>query len=863
MLKFKSASKNVSVFLLFFLSLLYSSEISVKELEEILNTQSLKINGYINNLQVSPFNKELMSFEVTYDNDKTVKLYLFNVRTKNIFQVESSSFTGETKSKRKYYLQDKGIQWHPYKNWFVFYGNAMGNVEQLYVCRVVVPELINNFAVNGYRVKLDENAKEVKSYCKDPTFDMTGENIYFSRKVQLRDKKAKYNKSYNLTVINDVFKYRDLKFKDVEFKTVLDKRFDQVKPLCSPSDKNLVAYISKKNQPKKGEDYYAEYSINIYNSATTEIVTVDNMDGYEIYSYRWSNTGNHIFYFKALSLLRTPQDFIDDKINQVNLHFAKVNKSAKTTEVLIQTNPKTDILLEDVVSKDNAITFINENNIMLAKYDPYASVYLVDINLWRNTDKKYSQKIRFDREFDTEYPILIGSELFFTSLTYIKDIPVSSINVSSALLKLSGGESQDMLSVKAEIDSGASDDTGLEEEEYSEDEETYEESEESEIIVETKKPGPEKSAAAKKAVTEKVVETKKPSNDQKIAELEGQKSKLNVDLTKLDKQISDETIKIETIEGTIKSLTKESTDLLDRKNLYLESINKLKTDKIASLEGEQKQTGIKTKIAKLESDKLTLQNEILKLENTVLTEKNVLTTLEVKKNSNDIEKTKITGVISNLKIEMTKTLQTGNKVASFELQLKELQLKNNNIDLEIKKLSQNLLSNQNNLRTYEKLFSDKDNEKKSLSVLIDKLKNDKLMTMQQGKLSQIKAKESSIIENKQKLVNLGGQISSSTQSIESENKNISDFRNKITKLNDEKLVILSTINELKSKKASAAKEVVAVKKEEPKKVESKKAEPVEKDEYSEEEEGYGEDSSVDEDVFEDVETPTVNRRGRR
>ena len=857
MLKFKSASNIISMLLLMFVPLIYSSEITVREVQEIYNSQSTKVNGLIDNLQVAPFNNELMSFEVTYENDKTVKLFLFNVKTKNIFQVESSSFTGETKGKRKYYLQDKGLRWHPYKNWFVFYGNAMGNVEQLYVCRVVVPELINNFAVNGYRIKLDENAKEVKSYCKDPAFDMTGDNIYFSRRVLLRDKKAKYNKSYNITAINDVFKYRDFKFKDVEFKTVLDKRFDQIKPLCSPSDKNLISYISYKNQKKKGEDYYAEYSINIYNIASGEIVTVDNMDGYMDYPYTWSNTGNHLFYFKALSLLRTPQNLIDLKYNQVNLHFAKINKSAKTTEVFIQTNPKTDILVEDVVSKDNAISFINENNILLTKYDPYASVYLIDINLWKSTDKKYAQKIQFEREYDTEYPILIGSDFYFTSLEYIKDNPVSSINSSSATLKLSGGESQDKLAVKAEMDSGASDDTVVEEE-YSEDEEIYEESEDSEVIVEAKKP-----VETKKTVSEKPTETKKPSNDQKIAELEGQKSKFNVDLTKLNKQISDETVIIETIEGTIKSLTKESTDLLDRKNSYLESVNKLKTDKIASQQGEQKQTGIKNQIAKLESEKLTLQNEILKLENSVLTEKNVLTILESKKNFSDIEKAKITGVINDLRIEMTKNLQTGNKVASFEIQLKELQLKNSNIDLEIKKLSQNLLSNQNNLSTFEKLFSDKDIEKKNSLAMIDKLKNDKLMTLQQGKLAQIKAKESSIIENKQKLVNLGGQISSSTQTIETENKNISDFRNKITKLNDEKLVVLSTINELKSKKASAAKEVVADKKEEPKKVESKKVEPNEKDEYSDEDEGYGEDSSVDEDVFEDVETPTVNRRGRR
>jgi len=44
---------------------------------------------------------------------------------------------------------------------------------------------------------------------------------------------------------------------------------------------------------------------------------------------------------------------------------------------------------------------------------------------------------------------------------------------------------------------------------------------------------------------------------------------------------------------------------------------------------------------------------------------------------------------------------------------------------------------------------------------------------------------------------------------------------------------------------------------------AKKAEKEADDDYAEEED-YGEDSSIDEDIFEDVEAaPTINRRGRR
>lgn len=857
MLKIWKISKKTVIIILTAVSVLTASEITVNDVQEIINGQSLKIEGYISNLQAAPFNTELMSFEVTNDKDPSIKLYLLNVKTKNIFQVESSSYTAETKGKKKYYPKDRGVQWHPYKNWFVFYGNGLSNRDQLFICRVVVPELINNFAVNGYRIRLNENSKEEKSFCIDPCFDMTGDNIYFSRRVQLRDKKAKYNKSYNITLVKDVFQYRDFKFKDVEFKTVLDKRFDQVKPLCSPSDKNLVAYISKKNQPKKGEDYYAEYSINVYNSATSEVVTVDNMDGYYEYPFKWSSTGNQIFYFKALSLLRTPQKFIDDKVNQVNLHFAKINSSSTKTEVFIQTNPKTDILLEDVVAKDNSITFINENNIMLSKWDPYETIYLVDINLWKNSDRKYAQKIQFNQDFDTQYPILNGTDLYYVSVVFIKNSPVPSVNVSSVSIKLSGGEKQDKLAVKAEIDSGASDDSIIEEE-YSEDEEAYEESSYSdEEIVETKVTQKEKPADTKKPE-----ESKKASNAQKIAELESQKSKLSLDLTKIDKQISDETAKKENFESTIKDLNKKSADLLDVKNTHLEKINQIKSEQIASLESGQKITGIKMQLSKLESEKLSLQNEILKLENATLTEKNVLAQLESKKITGETEKAKANGIISDLKIQQAKFSQDKDKLALFQSQLNELKQKKTAIDADITKLSQSLQTDRNNLNTYETQLRGFTDTKKEIAVSIDKLKSDKLLSLQKDKQSQIRSKESSIAENKQKLVNYEGQIASLTSANETENKTITELRNKVAKLNDEKLNYLKAITELKSKKAEA-KETVA-KKDEPKKEEAVKKTEKPDDDYSEEEDDYGEDSSVDEDVFEDVEAaPTINRRGRR
>ncbi|HQO09194.1 MAG TPA: hypothetical protein PLK90_03315 [Clostridiales bacterium] len=832
---------------------LFSSEITIKDVMNILDTQDKKIDGVISNLQVAPFNNELMSFEVTNENkDQSVKLYLFNARTKNVYQVESASYAGVSRSKKKFYPKDRGAQWHPFKNWFLFYGNGFNNRDQLYICRVVVPELINNFAVNGYRIRLNENAKEEKSKCIDPVFDMTGDNIYFARQVQLRDKKAKYDKSYNIAVINDVFKFRDYKFKDVEYKTLFEKRFDQVKPLCSPQDKNLIAYISFKNQEKRGEDYYPEYSLNIFNASNSEIITVDNMDGYKYYPYTWSNTGNYIFYFKALSLLRTPQNFIDDKINQVNLHFAKIKSSPSKVEALLQTNAKTDILVEDVVAYDHALSFINENNILVSKWDPYETIYMADINLWRNSDKNYLQKIEFNKEFDTLYPILTGSDLFFIGNTFVKNNTISSINLSSVLLKLSGGEKQDQLAVKAEMDSQASDDTVIEEE-FSEDEEEYEEDT---GIVEVI---PDKKTETKKT------EPEKPSNDKKIAELEESKNKLGLELAKIDKQISDETIKKEALENEVKTYTEESSKLLDKKSSLADRVIQLQAEKSSTLEKDLKVSDLKNRLAKLESEKLTLQNEMLKLENLALSEKNTLTQLETKRNADQAEKSKLEGSISSLKIEQTKTLQTENKKAGFELQLKELQAKIKNTDTELESVQQALTIEQSQLKNNEKLLLDKQNEKSSLTASVEKLKNDKLLAATKDKDSQIKAREADLSENRQKLTGLDGQIAKLTSSNETENKNIADLRNAVVKKNEEKLALLNAVNDLKTQKAASLKEQVAAK-EEPKKIEDKKvvkAEEPAEDEYGDEEE-YGDDSGFDEDeIFEEVETRSTGRRGRR
>ncbi len=830
-------------------SSLSSSEITVKDVTELLSAEVEQIGGgFIQNLQVAPFDNNLVSFEVTYDNDPTIKLFLFNIETRNIFQVSSEAYAGgSSKTKKRYYIKDIGLQWHPYKNWFVFFGNGMGGREQIYICRVVVPELINNYAVNGYRISLDEDTKNEKSYLIDPTFDMTGDRVFFSRRIIKRDKKAKYNRTYNITMIKDIFGYKDFKFKDVEFETVLDKRFDQLNPLCSPSDKDLVAFISYKSQKKKGEEYYHEYSISIINLPTSEIVVVDNLDGYRSYPYRWSNTGSQLFYMKALSLLRTPQSFIDDKMNQVNLHFARIEKTGNKFSVYLQTNPKTDILVNDIVTTRNSLFMINDNNIILPKWhNNIPSLYLVDINMWRSSDKNYAQMIDFKKDIDTDFPILIGNELYYISTSYYaKSKALSSITVSDVEVILSEGEKQDVAGRKAEMDSGdmaASD-------EYSDDE-SFDDSFDD-------YGGEEEDVA-------QVV--KKPDNSVKIQELEKKISLLETEASKIENKIASENIVFEENDNNIRNLTRQSNELLDEKNSLLEKINSLREMQTQKLLGEKEIVLKQAEVTKYRNDVLRLENEMLELENQIITEKDKLDQLEKTYTDYNDQIAKLNTTISDLKIEKTKTLQTENKLSSFMAQLSELEIKKSSLDTEIDGLEKKVTLDGIELTKLEDQLTKMINQKSESAKSVEKLIADKAQSEQKDLQSTITAKNSELSNYKDKLAELEKELDQLDKVYDEENKNISDLTKKIKGLNDGKTGILGEIASLQTKKADQAKlddkKKVEENKPEEKTVASK--DEYEDDEYEDEEyEEYDDDSEISEDVFEKIETQSSGRRGRR
>jgi hypothetical protein len=258
-----------------------------------------------------------------------------------------------------------------------------------------------------------------------PSFSSNGKDLFFSRQLSKKDKKAKYNKSFSLAMINNIFENEEQKFKNINFNLLSEEKFDQFRVKCSPKDPNLVAYISYQHKIRNSDVFYAKYFLNVYDTKSKSVVTIDDLDGFKDYSFQWSTEGQYIFYNKAISLDKTDKDFIKDKINKINLHFAKViyEEGELTTE--IQKNEVSDVLLEDVPAKDNGIAFLNENKVLISKYAPYNSLCTVDLQKWRDGVKVYYEKLDFQN--DTDAPALTQDKLFYIEYTYPEKKTIVSV----------------------------------------------------------------------------------------------------------------------------------------------------------------------------------------------------------------------------------------------------------------------------------------------------------------------------------------------------------------------------------------------------------------------------------------------------
>ena len=312
-------------------TIVYNLELSKRDgltnldtIENLISSENPDTKGTINNLQLAPFNENIISFEVEFasdmgfEDDKTIKLFLYNVSTNKLLRIESAKIEQDTSGESKFYTKDRSLAWHPTQNWFVFNGNGFKNRENIYICQINDTELNDQGSIKSYMIDLYDQKYE-RSYCMYPTFNSSGKDLYFARQLKKKNKKAKYNKSYSLAMIKNIFENKPRKFKNINFKILSEEKYDQLRVTCSPKDPNLVAYISYKHKIRDLDKAYVKYLLNIYDTKSKSVVTIADLDGFKDYSFQWSNSGDYIFYNKAVSLDQTDKSFIKDRINKINL----------------------------------------------------------------------------------------------------------------------------------------------------------------------------------------------------------------------------------------------------------------------------------------------------------------------------------------------------------------------------------------------------------------------------------------------------------------------------------------------------------------------------------------------------------------
>ena len=794
---------------------LFSTEIELSEVKEILANNMKKIDmGFISNVQIAPSNENLVSFEARYD-DKTVKLFLFNIETNKMFQIESANYAKSKKSKKRYYLKDRGLSWHPTEDWFTFYGNGYNNRDQIFLCKVLVPQLINSFSIKGFRVAIREK-KGIGSYYANPSFNSTGDKIFFARKIKKRDKKARYNKTFNIAYIKDVLSKESSKFKDINFEISIEKKFDQLHPVCSPTDPDLVAYISHRNKRKKGEEYYADYSINILNSKTGDITVIDKMDGYKHYPFQWSPSGNYLFYYQALSLLMTEQQLIDDRINLLNLKFAKITKDGNSVRTFVQSNPKTDILLKDVKGMYYGISFINDDNILTSRYDPYNVIGLLDIQKWRDVEKKYVSNLEFSNDSDS--PILLGSSLYFMSYEEKSGQLLDVLSLSELKITLTEGQSRSFASSSESATKAQTEEIQAKITKLNTDLDRIEKDiSDVQVVLDKENKEFDDLAEQKKTLTKskddviairddyRNKQSSDLENEQKITELITQKTELETNISHEEGIVEVENENITKWQTQIASLEKDKKDVVA---LITDYTNKLSEQATAG----KAITGLNSKIKNAKAEITKIDKSIAQLNTEISAEETVKSSLEKSLNTKNTDKAKFLGAIDNLKIEKAKTMEAEGMLASFQSQLDELNTKSGNIDLEIKTLQSELTKENTNLTKNNETLTSKTNEKSDLLSSIDKLKDDKIASLSKDKESKLLALQTKLDKFKIDLERTNDKLETFVALVTDKNKSLeADRASKKTK-SEEKLALTKEIEKLKSSKTKAKQDDALAKK---------------------------------------------------
>jgi len=412
---FSSTGIILSIFIFMFSSVqLFSDDMfTVSEVKEILSDFD-GMKGEIRNVKVAPFDNNIISFELK--NRRSIKVYLFNMVTRHLIGLKSVEYAYGQSRKTRYSVKEFGIEWHPTLNAFVYVSNAYKNRNKLFVCKIKNPNLATKYSLKGSLIKLDEDEDE-KSKCKSPSFDVTGNELIFSR-IGLHDKKSMYDICL-ITNFNNLLKKSS--FDNIVFEIVVKDEFNQTNPSYSPSyTDRLVAYTSYTNMKKrKQKNYIAEYEIIIIDLDTRKSFLVDEMEGFKDYPFRWSDDGKKLLYSKAKSRLLVDPKLLKMKKDQITLRIAEIRKvSDKVFVMPISNKAGYSVVVDDIIASKRGFIFYDKSSAIVTKYNPdnSTSIVLVDLLKWRDSKKEYIQFVQSKK--DLLNPILNNDKDILTCIEY-------------------------------------------------------------------------------------------------------------------------------------------------------------------------------------------------------------------------------------------------------------------------------------------------------------------------------------------------------------------------------------------------------------------------------------------------------------
>jgi hypothetical protein len=263
------------------------------------------------------------------------------------------------------------------------------------------------------------------NHCIHPEFNSTGKDLYFTVRIQKEDKNQRYNRYNNIALVKDIFKYKDNDFSGISYQLLFNKNYDQLKPVCSTKDPDLFAFVSYNKDFKDGFGY-ADYSLVVHDVKSKATAVVGRMNGFRDYPYQWGPSGKKLYFTKAAPISETPRDFRDDRINKINLHVADVDVKENGIEIEYESNQNSDIILGDVATKDYGMAFIGDDLVLMAKYDPYEAIFMVDMEKWRTNDGFYIKQL--PTQYENDYPVLTSENFYFLKYEYFTEGTVSTIS---------------------------------------------------------------------------------------------------------------------------------------------------------------------------------------------------------------------------------------------------------------------------------------------------------------------------------------------------------------------------------------------------------------------------------------------------